>query len=120
MSIFSQFFFFKQKTAYEMRISDWSSDVCSSDLRAALSEGQSLDTPNRLHYGMTPVHLACAKHSLNFIDEALKETFNAWARDLGGRLSMDYAIAEGLEDVAEMLLERLYPRDASGRPRMPF
>src|SRR3546814_1605055 len=29
------FFFFKQKTAYEMRISDWSSDVCSSDLRTA-------------------------------------------------------------------------------------
>src|SRR3546814_2016709 len=29
------FFFFKQKTAYEMRISDWSSDVCSSDLGAA-------------------------------------------------------------------------------------
>src|SRR3546814_1031413 len=27
-------FFFKQKTAYEMRISDWSSDVCSSDLHA--------------------------------------------------------------------------------------
>src|SRR3546814_6934127 len=34
-------FFFKQKTAYEMRISDWSSDVCSSDLQvaAAVSEG---------------------------------------------------------------------------------
>src|SRR3546814_3213195 len=29
------FFFFKQKTAYEMRISDWSSDVCSSDLYVA-------------------------------------------------------------------------------------
>src|SRR3546814_2548266 len=29
------FFFFKQKTAYEMRISDWSSDVCSSDLDAS-------------------------------------------------------------------------------------
>src|SRR3546814_8736650 len=29
------FFFFMQKTAYEMRISDWSSDVCSSDLRAS-------------------------------------------------------------------------------------
>src|SRR3546814_2517808 len=28
-----RFFFFKQKTAYEMRISDWSSDVCSSDLQ---------------------------------------------------------------------------------------
>src|SRR3546814_8424436 len=30
------FFFFKQKTAYEMRISDWSSDVCSSDLVTAV------------------------------------------------------------------------------------
>src|SRR3546814_5811072 len=30
--MFIFFFFFKQKTAYEMRISDWSSDVCSSDL----------------------------------------------------------------------------------------
>src|SRR3546814_3445035 len=29
------FFFFKQKTAYEMRISDWSSDVCSSDLQSS-------------------------------------------------------------------------------------
>src|SRR3546814_5736794 len=35
----SVFFFFKQKTAYEMRISDWSSDVCSSDL-----------TPERITY----------------------------------------------------------------------
>src|SRR3546814_8936624 len=33
--IFCVFFFFKQKTAYEMRISDWSSDVCSSDLHLA-------------------------------------------------------------------------------------
>src|SRR3546814_18296434 len=32
------FFFFKQKTAYEMRISDWSSDVCSSDLLSANPE----------------------------------------------------------------------------------
>src|SRR3546814_8208996 len=32
------FFFFKQKTAYEMRISDWSSDVCSSDLSWPLAE----------------------------------------------------------------------------------
>src|SRR3546814_9976724 len=33
------FFFFKQKTAYEMRISDWSSDVCSSDLHPARGGG---------------------------------------------------------------------------------
>src|SRR3546814_18436710 len=42
------FFFFKQKTAYEMRISDWSSDVCSSDLLA--QRRQSLaQTLTRLH-----------------------------------------------------------------------
>src|SRR3546814_10365711 len=35
---FTCFFFFKQKTAYEMRISDWSSDVCSSDLRGKADE----------------------------------------------------------------------------------
>src|SRR3546814_4262084 len=32
------FFFFTQKTAYEMRISDWSTDVCSSDLRVGLGD----------------------------------------------------------------------------------
>src|SRR3546814_8738713 len=36
------FFFFKQKTAYEMRISDWSSDVCSSDLLVGRGRGLAL------------------------------------------------------------------------------
>src|SRR3546814_15492844 len=36
------FFFFKQKTAYEMRISDWSSDVCSSDLAKYQSQPNEL------------------------------------------------------------------------------
>src|SRR3546814_7465657 len=36
------FFFFKQKTAYEMRISDWSSDVCSSDLKDMLAAAPAL------------------------------------------------------------------------------
>src|SRR3546814_18839652 len=36
--LFLVFFFFKQKTAYEMRISDWSSDVCSSDLDDVLRQ----------------------------------------------------------------------------------
>src|SRR3546814_7007935 len=39
-SIIWLFFFFKQKTAYEMRISDWSSDVCSSDLLPAMAQGK--------------------------------------------------------------------------------
>src|SRR3546814_4712378 len=36
------FFFFKQKTAYEMRISDWSSDVCSSDLPGEAGAGDDI------------------------------------------------------------------------------
>src|SRR3546814_4466168 len=38
----SFFFFFKQKTAYEMRISDWSSDVCSSDLTVNFAQGSAV------------------------------------------------------------------------------
>src|SRR3546814_10722823 len=38
-------FFFKQKTAYEMRISDWSSDVCSSDLGATQLIADKVDCP---------------------------------------------------------------------------
>src|SRR3546814_6095058 len=43
-------FFFKQKTAYEMRISDWSSDVCSSDLATTepeLESGNALENKSR-------------------------------------------------------------------------
>src|SRR3546814_16789592 len=41
---FMFFFFFKQKTAYEMRISDWSSDVCSSDLFKGKTIGVQIST----------------------------------------------------------------------------
>src|SRR3546814_2076626 len=51
------FFFFKQKTAYEMRISDWSSDVCSSDLEEA--EGGARD-PIRVHVEAMPAQEARA------------------------------------------------------------
>src|SRR3546814_14383644 len=40
-------FFFKQKSAYEMRISDWSSDVCSSDLRARRGAGAGMGASAR-------------------------------------------------------------------------
>src|SRR3546814_716791 len=49
------FFFFKQKTAYEMRIMDWSSDVCSSDLVSVNGEGITVDgQPMTLDLGYTP------------------------------------------------------------------
>src|SRR3546814_10019970 len=59
--MFLVFFFFKQKTAYEMRISDWSSDVCSSDLarfrKARRRLGEMLVRLNRaLERTIAPVH----------------------------------------------------------------
>src|SRR3546814_7013338 len=55
------FFVFKQKTAYEMRISDWSSDVCSSDLgtddgwdRAVVRQGRHVGRPVRLPERQAP------------------------------------------------------------------
>src|SRR3546814_4613706 len=42
------FFFFKQKTAYEMRISDWSSDVCSSDLMTQIARISDTGNERRL------------------------------------------------------------------------
>src|SRR3546814_4675570 len=52
------FFFFKQKTAYEMRISDWSSDVCSSDLDALGNDAR----PHQL-VAVLGVELAAARHA---------------------------------------------------------
>src|SRR3546814_9030809 len=51
------FFFFKQKTAYEMRISDWSSDVCSSDLG-------SLPATRVAIAGFDPVFLTAARAAI--------------------------------------------------------
>src|SRR3546814_2568532 len=59
------FFFFKQKTAYEMRISDWSSDVCSSDLGT--------------------------RHGSRHLREALIEAARAAARTKGTFLSARYS-----------------------------
>src|SRR3546814_4716405 len=49
------FFFFKQKTAYEMRISDWSSDVCSSDLSLGETPPSKPDAREFVHDPHRPV-----------------------------------------------------------------
>src|SRR3546814_4697523 len=59
MELYVFFFFVKQKTAYELRISDWSSDVCSSDLRPP-SQGRLRRHGGRCHRrrlrGADPLH----------------------------------------------------------------
>src|SRR3546814_11198755 len=66
------FFFFKQKTAYEMRISDWSSDVCSSDLQRACDDAGQLCRPavdfSRDRYGIKPGIGAADLQSVSIVD----------------------------------------------------
>src|SRR3546814_1791800 len=50
------FFFFKQKTAYEMRISDWSSDVCSSDLDDIIADHHGFTHTSRQYQHRIVLH----------------------------------------------------------------
>src|SRR3546814_2027014 len=50
-------FFVKQKTAYEMRISDWSSDVCSSDLSTGMRRGRGGRSCGWPHRVLAEIHL---------------------------------------------------------------
>src|SRR3546814_7393824 len=61
-----EFLLFKQKTAYEMRISDWSSDVCSSDLTAVSRRGSRSFTPESEAAGTDGVIAAKAAVTIGF------------------------------------------------------
>src|SRR3546814_3645360 len=74
------FFFFKQKTAYDMRISDWSSDVCSSDLR---NGGDGLPPPSQPFLdGIEPDLPATEQQNL---DPAMQEELSQLVIGLGNR-----------------------------------
>src|SRR3546814_2976727 len=59
-------FFFKQKTAYEMRISDWSSDVCSSDLRFDRRDKICIAAMRRMHPASYDRHVRAPRSGLPF------------------------------------------------------
>src|SRR3546814_14233822 len=70
------FFFFKQKTAYEVRISDWSSDVCSADLNRPVllqfrrkGERHRPVEPDRIRVGILPVGLQVHARTLRKGDD---------------------------------------------------
>src|SRR3546814_13323058 len=75
--------FFKQKTSYEMRFSDWSSDVCSSDLpdavRAVPARGLSAASADRVRLGLCR-YAPCPVHGGNRGDRAAPEAgaINPW------------------------------------------
>src|SRR3546814_11050711 len=90
-------FFFKQKTAYEMRISDWSSDVCSSDLPMALIESfvHGIGVVVARHPWLPPL----------WVREVLCE---------GGALR-EVLFAEGVPGVPQLLARRFAAAQADGR-----
>src|SRR3546814_8876596 len=75
------FFFFKQKTAYEMRISDWSSDVCSSDL---LDVHRAVGGPRLFTIGNDHPNAECAVERV--VNEALESALNEAEAMLVARL----------------------------------
>src|SRR3546814_6428819 len=99
------FFFFKQKTAYEMRISDWSSDVCSSDLGARQAQ----------RVGQGGVHAAarCRSPSAAAAGECAVQPLGAGARHRGAR-SIARLVARGRGSGAPIAAPRLNSRIEGG------
>src|SRR3546814_7847814 len=113
------FFFFKQKTAYEMRISDWSSDVCSSDLETQGRivhirgfGGSPLGGLSTLSFGRQAFGMAQA------IDRAASATFRNGVRPSGILSTKDSLTAEQ-RGVAENLLQEKFAGSLhAGRPML--
>src|SRR3546814_18895549 len=68
--VLAWFFFFKQKTAYEMRISDWSSDVCSSDLKDRLMP---VDLARERRIARRDPHIRLGEHHLHIAEQRGQE-----------------------------------------------
>src|SRR3546814_8165133 len=122
-------FFFKQKTAYEMRISDWSSDVCSSDLTAldsacgigammALGFREGTATVElRVDYLRAPSpEASClvltAPADVGGRPEAGRVMMRAEARETGGNSALAHAAGRSEEHTSELqsLMRRPYGR----------
>src|SRR3546814_3165628 len=91
-------FFFKQKTAYEMRISDWSSDVCSSDLLVLNPRGE--------------------RYSADSISERLSmrdmmEELRSVGIDTGGPAAFSQADRRAFANALDQLLQKALREDAA-------
>src|SRR3546814_15591587 len=85
------FFFFKQKTAYEMRISDWSSDVCSSDL---LVEQLSARAVHRQYLAIVVGALVSGGTASGAIDRHPRDRLRMAVRDDGRDATTHYRLRE--------------------------
>src|SRR3546814_10800706 len=92
------FFFFKQKTAYEMRISDWSSDVCSSDLLQAAEdielERQQLHEQWKLRLERAGYETALVRRRYEAVDPDNRLVARTLERDWECALSAEQALRD--------------------------
>src|SRR3546814_4690616 len=102
-------FFFKQKTAYEMRISDWSSDVCSSDLRPARPE---------LRAAPEAIDLAVLKRLAGEADVIARTRGTAQVKRLWSACGLPDFQKLGIEEHARMVL-RLWRHLSEGNGHIP-
>src|SRR3546814_9874081 len=96
------FFFCKQKTAYEVRISDWSSDVCSSDLPSGGFEGVASDAEINLREMM---------HHKNTLNQIIAKHTGQPVEKINQDVERDYWL--GADEAREYEIGR-----ASGRERV--
>src|SRR3546814_18731421 len=110
------FFFFKQKTAYEMRISDWSSDVCSSDLT-----GRKVPRPRCARSADRFASMAIHDHQLNRLDGGTLDL-----HDYDGKALLIVNVASkcgltpqyaGLEKLHEQYSDRGFPENGRASRR---
>lgn len=79
------------------------------EMFAALAAGQSLSTPHRKQLDMTPVHIAAAKHSNDFLAAAAQqEGFDPWITDANERVAMDHAQAFNNQRGMQILYDSMY------------
>src|SRR3546814_10649249 len=91
MDLFFLFFFFKQKTAYDVRISDWSSDVCSSDLALDV-KGSIENVPVNIARAVWPLQLS--PHARSWVAKNMKDgtlSKGAFAIDVPANLQIGRA-----------------------------
>src|SRR3546814_5412068 len=103
------FFFFKQKTAYELRISDWSSDVCSSDLRKVVQQSaQQLDEARALYRDLNK--MTDIGNVANQLKNDVLRTSNVSSSSLDGYTSGDLNVVGGLRGKANDVYQDLLGR----------
>src|SRR3546814_20248817 len=89
------FFFFKQKTAYEMRISDWSSDVCSSDLKVIFTDEPERAVPWQQRTGHSFGAVLLYNAIGVFADDAALEAYPSWKGAKPGDLIFEDVSGDG-------------------------